>query len=88
MEDGCIWCPDTAFMAGVKNKQGITTGQISIQTKTVVSSSKPDTKLFPKLPIMIWKEKLQDTQQIGITNGFHLWFSRHFGGPRRCRPNL
>ena len=66
--------PDTAFMAGVKNKQGITTGQISIQTKTVVSSSKPDTKLFPKLPIMIWKEKLRDTSRLALQMDFTYGF--------------
>lgn len=62
--------PDTAYITGIKNKQGISSGQIAIQAKTVVSSVEPDIKLFPKLPHLIWKTKLVDTSKLALQMDF------------------
>ncbi|MCB0646772.1 MAG: DUF4403 family protein [Saprospiraceae bacterium] len=66
--------PDTAYMTGIKNKQGISAGQIAIQAKTVVSSAKPDVTKFPKLPYLIWKNTLADTSRLSLQMDFNYSF--------------
>lgn len=66
--------PDTAFMTGFKNKQGVSSGQVAIQAKTVVSTSKPDVTKFPKLPYLIWKSTMADTSRLSLQMDFDYSF--------------
>lgn len=71
MYDGWIYMiPDTAFMTGAKSKRDVTTGIVAIQTKTIISSEKPASSLFPKLPKLVWKDDLKDSSSIALKMDF------------------
>lgn len=58
--------PEKIFMSEIKNERNWTTGNVTIQGRTKVSSSKPEAIPGLTLPEFAWEESLDDTSHISM----------------------
>lgn len=58
--------PDSTFLTGITNRQGVSLGKLAITAKTIVTSTKPNKANFPKIPKLKWLTKLPDSSNLNL----------------------
>lgn len=58
--------PEKVYMSEIKNERNWTTGNVTIQGRTKVSSFKPESTSRPVLPDFGWEKTLDDTSHINV----------------------